>query len=117
MIRVQELQDAVIELFQCLLSADLCTIDEINGMQTKLLLADKNWRYSLGASCPVNETDLTTDICFAPAGAPTSENVRDCVGTSASVAVAVKLWVTSSGMVSATATPDRTGARFASSTW
>src|SRR5262245_24713255 len=54
---------------------------------------------------------------LAPSGAPTSENVSVCPGTSASVALAVNPYATSSGIVAEPGTPDSTGAAFTSSTW
>src|SRR5262245_1815950 len=53
----------------------------------------------------------------APEGAPTRENVTVWAGVSASVAVAVNVYGTSSGMVTVAGTPPTTGARFTSFTW
>jgi hypothetical protein len=52
----------------------------------------------------------------APAGAPTSENVRVWAGRSLSVAVAVNVYGETSGIVAAAGTPARTGAAFTSLT-
>jgi hypothetical protein len=50
----------------------------------------------------------------APGGAPTRENDSDWDGTSLSVAEAVNVYGTSSGMVTAARTPETTGVAFTS---
>src|SRR5215204_3627393 len=61
-------------------------------------------------NCPVEE------LMPAPAGAPTSENVKVCTGMSVSLAPAVKLYGESSSIVAEAGTFDSDGAEFTSLT-
>jgi hypothetical protein len=68
------------------------------------------------ASLGVQEKAPVEASMLAPAGAPTSENVSAWAGTSPSVALAVNVVATSSGIVADEGTPETTGATFTSAT-
>jgi hypothetical protein len=68
------------------------------------------------ASVGVQANAPVLALMLAPLGAPTSENVSGCAGTSLSVAVAVNVYAESSGIVALAGTFAITGAAFTSVT-